>query len=85
MAFFFFPSLFLLDLSLSFSPSFLSGHLVSIVCLPDYGSHFSLNSRICVDFLMLPQAFVFSFFLSFFFFFFFFAAGVCFQFLSLPV
>ena len=31
----FFPSLFLLDLSSSFSPSFPSGHLVSIVCLPD--------------------------------------------------
>ena len=63
----FFPSLFLLDFSSSFSPSFPSGHLVSIVCLPDQGSHFSFNSRICVDLsfvIILPQAFVFSFFLG---------------------
>ena len=73
----FFPSLFLLELSPSFSPSFPSGHLLSIVCLPDYGSYFSFNSCICADLsfvIILPQAFVFSFFLgllfSFFFFFF---------------
>ena len=81
----FFPSLFLFDLSLSFSPSFPSGDLVSVVCLPDEGSHFSFKTPICVVFIILSQAFVFSFFLGPFFFFFFFAAGIRIQFLSLPV
>ena len=84
----FFPSLFLLDLSSSFSPSFPSGDLFSVICLPDQVSHFSFNSRLCVDlsfFIILPQAFVFGFFLGLPFFSSFFAAGICVQFLSLPV
>ena len=48
----FLPSLFLLDLSSSFLPSFSSlwlvGHLVPFVCLPDLGSHSSFATGICV-------------------------------------
>ena len=61
----FLPSLFLLYLSSSFSPSFPPGQLVSFVCLPD----FSLTLAICAVssfFIDLPQAFVFSFFLGLF-------------------
>ena len=51
-------------------------HLVSAVCLPDKGSHFSFATRICgLVFLSLPQAFVVCF-LSFF------ATGIYVQFLS---
>ena len=55
-------------------------HLVSAVCLPDKGSHFSFATRICglvflSFFLSLPQAFVVCF-LSFF------ATGIYVQFLS---
>ena len=83
----FFPPLFLLDLSSPFSPSFPSGHLVSIVRLPDKGSHLSFNSCICVDlsfFIILPQAFVFSFFVAPFFFSFFFFLPHAFAFSFFP-
>ena len=43
----FLPSLFLLDLSSSFSPSFPSGYLVSFVCLLGQGSRF-LSAQACV-------------------------------------
>ena len=65
----FFPSLFLLDLSLSFSPSFPSGHLVSIVCLLIRAAIFHLTLAYFVDLsfvIIFPQAFVFSFFLGLF-------------------
>ena len=62
----FLPSPFLLYIASSFSLSFLFGHLISFVRLPDYGSHFSFNIGIVFNtfFIILPQAFVFSFFLS---------------------
>ena len=49
---------------MSSSPSFPAGHLVSFVCLSNYGSRFSFNICICVVsslFIILPQVFVFSF------------------------
>ena len=55
-------------------------HLVSTVCLPDPGSHFSFATNICgLVFLSLPQAFVVC---SLIFVFFFFVTGLCVQFLS---
>jgi len=57
-------------------PLFCFFHLVSAVCLPDKGSHFSFATRICgLVFLSLPQAFVVCFLSSF-------ATGIYVQFLS---
>ena len=63
----FFPALILLDLSLSFSPSFSSGHLVLIACLIRAAIFHLPLAFVLSCFIILPQPFVFSFFLGLFF------------------
>ena len=51
----FLPSLFLLDLSASFSPFFPSGHLVSFVRLPDGAAMFRLTPAFVLFRFFIPD------------------------------